>query len=133
MSRRDGIENLLGGAAASAAPTVTEMKKQAGDETPTASAAPEKPDPKPTGALEAPPQRLKPSETRRPPKREGQAIRFQVSAPAGSEVEEALLDALNGIPEALRSGINIGSLFRKALIENDAEIATMIRSQLRKV
>lgn len=133
MSRRDGIENLLGGTAASAAPTVTEMKQQAEGKTPSTSGAADKPDPKSTGTLEEPTQRGKTSETRRPTKREGQAIRFQVSAPAGSEVEQALLDALNGIPEPLRAGVNIGSLFRKVLIENDVEIAKMIRSQLRKV
>ena len=57
-------------------------------------------------------------------------IRFQISAPEGGEVERALGDILASVPEALRSGISIGALFRQVMIENDEEIAKMIRKSV---
>ena len=130
MSRRDGIENLLGGAGASAAPTVTEMRKQANGEPTAISAAVSKPEPKSTVSPKEPAQRRKVPENGRASKRDGQPVRFQVSAPAGSEVERALMEALDQIPEPLRAGVNIGTLFRSVLKDNDAAIAAMIRNQL---
>lgn len=57
-------------------------------------------------------------------------IRFQVSAPEGGEVETALRDILAQVPPALRSGLSIGSLFRQVMIDNDAQIAAMIRASM---
>ena len=54
-------------------------------------------------------------------------IRFQVSAPAGSEVEKAIQSLLSDVPKPLRSGLNLGRVFRQVLEKNDAEIAAMIR------
>lgn len=130
MSRRDGIENLLGVTASHAAPTVTEMKKQTADD---AGVAP------PADVTSEPNAETSEPIPSRPGKRRSadpalvkdrKQIRFQVSAPVGSDVEQALMDALRDIPEPLRSGVNVGRLFRTVLIENDEAIALMIRKQL---
>ena len=65
------------------------------------------------------------------PKTERSPIRFQVSAPEGSAVETALLDVLESVPQPLRAGLNIGTLFRQIIIDNDTEIAKMIRTAIR--
>ena len=125
MSRRDGIEKLLQGGA-KVAPTVNDMKR-----------AQSEPEPeKPPAETPPPPQPARPKRrraTKQPdpmpvePMATGAAsIRFQVTAPDGSEIEKVLQDVLSKVPEPLRSGINVGSFFRQVMIENDAEIAAMI-------
>ncbi|MFA3918831.1 hypothetical protein [Ruegeria hyattellae] len=120
MSRPDSIEGLLSGSASEIAPTVTDLAKQA------------KEDPKPEPAKPA-----KTPERKHPKPKAQQAvgqrrapIRFQVSAPEGGEVERALEEILAEVPQALRSGISIGTLFRQVMIDNDEEIATMIRKSV---
>lgn len=124
MSRPKSIDGLLNGPASEIAPTVTELKRQGQDE-PSAGPNPE------------PPKQAQRSTPRRETKAPAQSspkpntpIRFQISAPEGGEVERALADILASIPEALRSGISIGTLFRQVMIENDEEIANMIRKSV---
>lgn len=130
MSRPKGIENLLAGAPADIAPAVTDVKKQ----------AEAKPEAKPA-ARRKPRQKEAVTATERKPQKPdiGRAsdkspspIRFQVSAPEGSHVEQALQDLLAEVPEALRAGLNIGTLFRQIIIDHDAEIAAMIRESVGK-
>lgn len=124
MSRPKSIDNLLNGPASEIAPTVTDVSKQARDE-PMA-----EPKPKPVEPTKAPEQKKPKPKAQQPVEQRRAAIRFQVSAPEGGEVESALEDILAAVPKTLRSGISIGTLFRQVLIENDAEIAAMIRKSV---
>ena len=124
MSRPKSIDSLLAGSASDVAPTVTDLSKQARDE----QAA--EPKPEPVKPAEAPEQKNRMPKTNHPVEQRRAAIRFQVSAPEGGEVERALEEILAAVPKALRSGISIGSLFRQVMIDNDAEIAAMIRKSV---
>lgn len=116
MSRPKSIENLFEGSESEIAPTVTELKKQ------------RQPEPA-KQAQGSTPQRKTKAPAPSSPKL-NTPIRFQISAPEGGEVERAFADILASIPEALRSGISIGALFRQVMIENDEEIAKMIRKSV---
>ncbi|NOC47335.1 hypothetical protein [Ruegeria sp. HKCCD7559] len=59
-------------------------------------------------------------------------IRFQVSALEGGEVEKEFLDLLEDVPPPLRASVNIGSLFRQVMLENDKEIAKTIRTTMQE-
>lgn len=59
-------------------------------------------------------------------------IRFQISAPEGGHVERELLDLLAGVPQPLRASVNVGRLFRQVMLENDKEIAKMIRTTMQR-
>lgn len=124
MSRPKDIDSLLAGSTSDIAPTVTELKKQKQDEP----AAESKPNPVEVG--KAPELKERKPSTRQPAEQRRAAIRFQVSAPEGGEVERALEEILAAVPKTLRSGISIGTLFRQVLIENDVEIAAMIRKSV---
>ncbi len=124
MSRPKDIDSLLAGSTSDIAPTVTELKWQRQDE-------PEaEPEPNPVEVAKVPEREKRKPSTRQPVEQRRAAIRFQVSAPEGGEVESALEDILSAVPKTLRSGISIGTLFRQVLIENDAEIAAMIRKSV---
>ncbi|MEM9232483.1 MAG: hypothetical protein AAGB10_23095 [Pseudomonadota bacterium] len=58
-------------------------------------------------------------------------IRFQISALEGGEVEKEILDLLEDVPPALRASVNVGRLFRQVMLENDKEIAKMIRTTIK--
>jgi hypothetical protein len=124
MSRPKSIDSLLDGPASEIAPTVTDVSKR--EQTEPAAG----PKPEPVEPAKAPVREKRKPTTREPVERRRAAIRFQVSAPEGGEVESALEDILAAVPKTLRSGISIGTLFRQVLIENDAEIAAMIRKSV---
>jgi len=124
MSRPKDIDSLLAGSTSDIAPTVTELKKQRQDEP----AAESKP--RPVEVAKAPEQKKRKPSARQPDEPRRAAIRFQVSAPEGGEVERAFEEILAAVPKTLRPGISIGTLFRQVLIENDAEIAAMIRKSV---
>ena len=124
MSRPKDIDSLLNGPASEIAPTVTEFKQQGRDEP----AAESKPEPSKQAQWSTPRRKTK-APALSPPK-PNTPIRVQISAPEGGEVERALGDILASVPEALRSGISIGALFRQVMIENDEEIAKMIRKSV---
>lgn len=121
MSRPKSIDSLLNGPASEIAPTVTELKQQGQGEP---SAEPKTEPPK--QAQRSTPRRKAKAPAPSAPK-PNTPIRFQISAPEGGEVERAFADILASVPEALRAGISIGALFRQVMIENDEEIAQMIR------
>lgn len=124
MSRPKNIDGLLNGPASEIAPTVTELKQQGQDEP----AAGPKPEPV---AAKAPERKKRTAKNPAPPSPVVHTpIRFQISAPEGGEVEKALAEILAAVPKALRSGISIGALFRQVMIENDSEIAAMIRKSV---
>lgn len=58
-------------------------------------------------------------------------IRFQISALEGGDVEKEILDLLEDVPPALRASVNVGRLFRQVMLENDKEIAKMIRTTIK--
>ena len=140
MPRRDNIENLLKSTPSEIAPTVADLKNQA-------AASSEASTPPPGPGKAASRTGLNPTRDRNPPPPPKQprsiprstgpassedsgkqaSIRFQVSAPDGSEVEEAMREMLSQVPTYLRTSINIGTLFRQVLVNNDREIADMIR------
>ena len=126
MSQRENIENLLAGNPSEIAPTVTELKQQDRDEP----AAEPMSEPS-KQAQKATPERKTKDPVLSSPK-PTTPIRFQISAPEGGEVERALADILASIPKALRAGISIGALFRQVMIENDEDIAKMIRKSITK-
>lgn len=120
MPRPDSIENLLTGSASDIAPTVADLNKKAKDE----------PKPKPAEPAKAADCKQRKSNARQPVAQRRAPIRFQVSAPEGGEVEQALEEILAEVPRALRPGISIGTLFRQVMIDNDAELAAMIRKSV---
>jgi len=124
MSRPKSIDSLLNGPASEIAPTVTDLSKQARDE-PKAD-----PKPEPVEPAKAPVRKKRKPKAQQPIEQCRATIRFQVSAPEGGEVESALEDILAAVPKTLRSGLSLGTLFRQVLIENDAEIAAMIRKSV---
>ena len=124
MSRPKSIDSLLDGPASEIAPTVTDLSNR--EQTEQA----EEPKPQPVEPAKAPEQKKRKPKANQPVEQRRSAIRFQVSAPEGGEVESALEDILAAVPKTLRSGISIGTLFRQVLIENDAEIAAMIRKSV---
>jgi hypothetical protein len=70
--------------------------------------------------------------TTKEPKTNHTPLRFQISPPTGSAVENELLDLLAGVPQPLRASVNIGRLFRQVMLENDKEIAKMIRTTMQR-
>lgn len=130
MSRRDGIENLLTGAPSEIAPTATGVR----DQTAALPGAQLAATPKPprVETAKAPDRKAQNLESDRVLEKSRSSIRFQVSAPVGSQIEQALLGLLTDVPQPLRSSLNIGTLFRQIMIENDAEIATIIRKSMRE-
>ncbi|KIC39840.1 hypothetical protein RA27_17480 [Ruegeria sp. ANG-R] len=124
MSRPKSIDSLLNGPASEFAPTVTDLSNQKLTE-PTA-----EPNPEPAKKAKQSPGERKTKAPAQSSSKTPTPIRFQISAPEGGEVERALGDILASVPEALRSGISIGALFRQVMIDNDAEIAAMIRKSV---
>jgi len=124
MSRPKSIDTLLAGAASDIAPTVADLSKGQEDQPLTA----QTPEPLKEAKKTVPERKLR-TPARRASSEHG-PIRFQISAPEGSEVERALADILDAIPQAFRSGVSMGTLFRQVMIDNDAELARMIRKSV---
>lgn len=120
MSRLDGLDKLMNSDIGKVTHNVADLAQ-----------AEEKPQKDP--AEKASDEKHSPAQKRQPRKTvQRDTIRMGVTFSHDSEIKAALLQARNTVPPALRSSINLGSIFRKTLEANDAQIAKMIRDKLKK-